>query len=421
MGNTKTIKGKEKQLASNTFFLYIMTFSTQLLNVITVPYLTRVLGPTTYGRIGLAVAYMTYVQLILDFGFLLSATQKVAQNKTDTEFLSKLVSAVTAIKLVLSAVVAIVFLAFFSFEFIEKKDILFYFIYLLAYAINALIPDYYYRGIENMKKITVRTVFIKTVFAVLIFVFVKQESDFFFVPVSLLIGNGLALLISVFDLKKNYNLCFSKPEIASIIRLFDDSVPFFVSRISATFYQALNVVILGQVYSNNPVVGYYTSSDKLISLVKSGSSPIADSLYPYMVQNRNFKLVKKMLTIIMPLITLGVIVVGIFAEQICILLFGAEYASAGNILRLLLPIAWVILPSYVLSFPVLSPMGLSRYANLSNVFGMCIQLILLLMLFAVEKLNVYTLCLITSITEVSVFFFRFFVVLKNQKLMKTPE
>lgn len=121
MGNTKTIKGKEKQLASNTFFLYIMTFSTQLLNVITVPYLTRVLGPTTYGRIGLAVAYMTYVQLILDFGFLLSATQKVAQNKTDTEFLSKLVSAVTAIKLVLSAVVAIVFLAFFSFEFIEKK------------------------------------------------------------------------------------------------------------------------------------------------------------------------------------------------------------------------------------------------------------------------------------------------------------
>lgn len=90
-----------------------------------------------------------------------------------------------------------------------------------------------------MKKITVRTVFIKTVFAVLIFVFVKQESDFFFVPVSLLIGNGLALLISVFDLKKNYNLCFSKPEIASIIRLFDDSVPFLYQEYQQHFTRHL--------------------------------------------------------------------------------------------------------------------------------------------------------------------------------------
>lgn len=76
----------------------------------------------------------------------------------------------------------------------------------------------------------------------------------------------------------------------------------------------------------------------------------------------------------MPVITLGVILVGIFAEPLCVIAFGNEYAEAGNVLRLLLPIAWVILPTYIIAFPVMSPLGLVKYANRSNVIGMCIQI-----------------------------------------------
>ena len=72
-----------KRLLSNTGFLYLMTISVQILNLLTIPYLTRVLGPAVYGRIGLAQGYMSYVQIILDFGFILSATQMISEHSND--------------------------------------------------------------------------------------------------------------------------------------------------------------------------------------------------------------------------------------------------------------------------------------------------------------------------------------------------
>ena len=44
-----------RKLISNAVFLYLMTTSIQILNLLTVPYLSRVLGPTEYGQIGLAL------------------------------------------------------------------------------------------------------------------------------------------------------------------------------------------------------------------------------------------------------------------------------------------------------------------------------------------------------------------------------
>jgi len=228
----------------------------------------------------------------------------------------------------------------------------------------------------------------------------------------------VALSISIVDVRKRCGGLIHKPSVSTVRTVFRKSIPFFVSRITATFYQALNVLILGKTYGASPVVGYYSSSDKLISLAKTGSSPIADSLYPYMIRHRDFKLIKKLLIIAMPPITVAVILIAIYAEPLCILLFGGEYAAAGPLLRLLLPIAWVILPSYIIAFPVLSPMGLSKYANMSNVFGMCVQLFGLFVLHFAFELNVFTLCALTSITEVAVFLFRLVTILLNRNRLK---
>ena len=119
----------------------------------------------------------------------------------------------------------------------------------------------------------------------------------------------------------------------------------------------------------------------------------------------------------MPIITIGVLVVFWLAEPICVWLFGAEYAETGNVLRCLLPILLVILPTYILCFPVMVPMGLAKWANISNIIGMIIQISGLVILIALENLNIYTLCLLSSTTEVIVFLFRFSVVILHRKLV----
>ena len=120
--------------------------------------------------------------------------------------------------------------------------------------------------------------------------------------------------------------------------------------------------------------------------------------------------------VMMPIITGGVILIAIFAEPLCVFAFGKEYAGAGNVLRLLLPIAWVILPTYIIAFPVMSPLGLVKYANRSNIIGMFIQISGLIILKFVGVLNVYTICGLTSLTEVSVFVYRLLTVMLRKKL-----
>ena len=420
MTRGKDNHSKQHLLAQNTVFLYLMTFSTYALNLLTIPYLTRVLGPTVYGHIGLAVGYMTYIQIILDFGFILSATQLISDNREDSNYASSIITSVTIVKVGLCCVVLIVLYGLYRLNFFDVAVVKLLAVYLLSYLCAALLPDYFYRGIENMKVISIRTVSIKILFTILIFIFVKSKEDVLFVPVSMLVGNFLALLITYYDLHKRYRIHLRKPSIRKALEMLKISIPFFVSRFASTFYQALDVIVLGKLYGSSPVVGYYSSADKLIALAKTGSSPLADSLYPYMLKNKNYKLVKKLLLIVMPIITAGAIIVAIFAEPICVLLFGSEYREAGNILRLLLPIAWVVLPSYIIAFPIMSPLGLVKYTNISNVIGMFFQIIGFAVLYIFGVFNVYTICGLTSITEMLVFLFRLAVVLihlsKNKKV-----
>ena len=88
------------KLAKNTFFLYALTAANYLFGLATIPYISRILGPLySFGNLGFAMAFGAYFSLIIDFGFILSATKKVTMFADDKLELSKIFSAVTFIKL----------------------------------------------------------------------------------------------------------------------------------------------------------------------------------------------------------------------------------------------------------------------------------------------------------------------------------
>lgn len=395
-----------KKLFDNTLMLSIMTVSVQLLALIIIPYETRVLGPEVYGKVGLAQAIMAYVQLIMDFGFILSATERIANNRGDMGYISKVVCSVTKIRLVLGAILAVVLGVVFLTNETTKSDWLFYLLFLAAYIVNAFMPDYLYRGMEDMRAITFRTLAVRMLFTISIILLVKGPDDLVLIPIIQLVGNTLALGVMIFDSRKRYGVRFQKSSPRFLVDLTKQSAPFFGSRIAGTFYQGFSTIVLSAVYGSSSVIGFYSSADKVLSVVKTGTSPIADSLYPYMVTNKNYRLVKNILLISFPIIAGCVCLTWIYANPLCAFIFGVEYEPVGDILRCLLPAALVIFPSYVICFPVLVPLGLSRVANLSNWVGVVIHLIQLTVLFLFLNLNVYTLCIAISITEVSIFIVR---------------
>ncbi len=404
MGDNKS--SKKKTLAKNTFFLYAMSLSSQVISLFTVPYQTRILSPELYGTVGFAVSLMLMASLVLNFGFLYSATQRVAENTDDLDYVSKIYTSVFIIKVCLGAIVLVVVLGICSISEAARSNPILFLLYYFAYFLAALLPDFLYRGFERMKVVTIRTVSIRLFAAVSIFVFLKSEQDVLVIPGALLIGNAVALLVCLLTDKRSFGVSFCRVRSSFVWRVFADSIPFFASRAASTVYQSANAVILGLFYPGQAVVGWFNAADKGLSAVKMASSPIADSIYPYMVKNKDFALAKKVLLASVPIIVLACVIAFMFADQLCGIVFGEGYEQAGDVLRCLIPAMAVIFPTYIVCFPIMVPMGLAKQANMSTVFGMCLQLALLAALVVSGTLNVYSLCICASVSEVSVFLFR---------------
>ena len=404
------MSGNRGVLLKNTMMLYILQFSTYFFSFIVVPYETRVLGPEIYGMVGATAAAMLYFQNVIDFGFILSGTEEAALHRTDKAYLSRLFTSVTLGKLALALGCAVALAILCQFTEVWGSHTAFYFLYFISIFMGSLMPDYLYRGLEQMEVITVRAVCIKAFFTIMIFVLLRDSSQYYLIPILNIIGNTAAFLGVYVHLKRKMGIRFCAVNLRTVAGVLKRSLPFFYSRIATTVYTVTNTVVLNIISGTGAVTGYYTSADKLISTAKSGMSPISDSMYPYMVKNRDFKLVKKTLVLLMPVIVVGCIIVGIFARPLCSWFFGAEFAEAADVLRVMLPVVVVILPSYILGFPTLSPMGLAKHANYSTILGSVFYVAAMIVLFATGHVTMITLGMLTSATEILIFIYRLAVV-----------
>lgn len=413
------MKNKKKMsLLSNTISLYILVFSNYFFSFITVPYQTRVLGAEYYGRIGFALAFASFFQLVIDFGFILSATAEVSENRDNKNILSQILTSVTLSKILLIMFSFIIFLLLCLVVPKFNEDIFLYLLFFIFVATNSLLPDFLYRGLEKMEVITFRTVMIRLFFAIMLPILLKNKSQYYYIPILNIIGSVGALVFIFIHVFNKLGVKFVKVNIKDVLFALKKSSYFFYSRIATTVYDSINTLILGLLYPTGNIVGYFTSSNNLVKTVRNAFSPIADSLYPYMIKNKNYKLIKKILFFCIPPVLIGCIIVSIFAEPICELLFGRDFIDAAPLLRLLLPLIVIALPNYILGFPTLTPLGLANYANISTIIAAVIQIIGLILLYLVGFLNVYGICVLMVVSEFCVLLIRILAIVKNIKSIK---
>lgn len=407
----------KKRLAKNTVYLYVLSLSSQFISLLTIPYQTRILSPELFGIIGFITGIMAIIALFFNYGFLYSATETVALNSCNKKEISKTYTAVFICKIfiAIASLLIIFLLVLFSNEMRAYWSLLV--LYYIAFALAGFLPDFLYRGLEQMKTITIRTVSIRLLSAALIFLFLKEEADVVVLPVSLLVGNAVALFACFWYDKKKLKISLCRVGVGDVRSTFSKGAPFFISRIASTVYQSGNAIVLGAFYPGQAQVGWYSASDKILTIVKQVSSPVADSIYPYMIKKNDYRLALKIMIAATPIIVLFSILLFMFANELSLFVFGPGYESAGNVIRCLIPAMAVIFPTYIICFPILTPMGLSSYANISNVIGMVIQIIMLVILVLTNNLNVYSVCTCASVSEVSVFLFRLAVMIRFKDRM----
>ncbi len=392
-----------KRLLSNFMSLSILQAFTYVLPLLTMPYLVRVLGTEKFGLVMFAQAFLMFFNILVDFGFNLSATREVAVHRDDKKKLTEIFSAVMTIKaflLLLSFIILSTII--FSFKRFSADWALYYLTFLWVIG-QALFPVWYFQGMERMRYITIVNITSKVIFTILIFVVIQVQSDYIYVPLingfGFIVGGG----ISLWMMSKVFNQSFHLFPFSIIRKYFMDSAQYFLSRVSLTIYTSSNAFALG-VFTNNTMVGYYAIAEKLYQALQQIYQPIVQVLYPYIAKHKNIILYKKLFTLLGVLNVLGIIFLYFAGAYIFDFLFTESIGSESlHVFHILLAAALVVVPSILLGYPFLGALGLAKYANLSVVYGSIFHLIGLIVLVLSNRINIYSVALMVLATESLVF------------------
>ena len=144
------------KLWKNTFFQYVLQAAKYLFPFVTVAYLTRVLGPETYAVRAYVMAAMTFMLMFLEFGFTNYGTKSIAE-ATSLEEERDETSAITYCRFMLCGIGAVALIPITIMLPIMAANPLYVAIAFIGTCFKALLPDYVFRGQEDMGIITKQT------------------------------------------------------------------------------------------------------------------------------------------------------------------------------------------------------------------------------------------------------------------------
>ncbi len=274
------MKSDARRIFSNASSLFILQLITYAISLAAVPDLVRVLGPSKYGLVILAQSVITYFIFLVDYGFDMWGTMRIAENQHDKKRLSEIFHNVMAAKLLLgfAGFVIILILIASVGKFREEWRLV-----LLTFGMiggQILIPSWFYRGMERMKFIAFCLVAVKTGYLVLVLLMVKTEADYVFVPLANFIAYTLAGFYGIWTVYSGFGLSFKAPAFTGIKEGIREGFTYFAKSITDNFAKITNTVILGFI-AGDAAVGFYGSAEKLMDAVRAMLSPVFQAIFPH--------------------------------------------------------------------------------------------------------------------------------------------
>lgn len=332
---------EKKRLLSNFFSLSVLQGANYILPLVTVPYLVRVLGAEYYGLLAFASATVAYFQILTDYGFNLTATREISIHREDKAKVTEIFSSVMIIKFILMLLSFLLLtILVFSFEKF-RKDALVYFLSFGMVVGQVLFPVWFFQGMEQMKYITYLNLLAKSIFTIAIFIFLKTQHDFYFVPLLNSIGYLITGFCSLYLVKKRFGLNFSFQNIVTIKYYLVDGWHVFISRFYVSLYTTTNLFLLG-LFTNNTTLGYYSIADKIVVAIGGLFEPANQTIYPFLAKKyiENFyefkKAIKKISIIFLVLSTSFTIISQHFKYQIVYIVSGEYNMEVVSIVSILL-------------------------------------------------------------------------------------
>src|SRR5699024_10814598 len=187
-----------KTLIANFGYLSALQIASYIFPLITIPYLARVIGVDSFGKIAFAAAIMTWLKTVTDWGFKFTATRDVARNRDNHDRVSQILSNTlwAQFSLMMISFVLLCIAIYFVPTFRENRDVILVSFLLIPGRI--MFPDWFFQALERMRYITILNIVSKLIFTLAVFLFIKEKSDFILQPLFISLGYIVAGITTMY-------------------------------------------------------------------------------------------------------------------------------------------------------------------------------------------------------------------------------
>ena len=409
-------------LKKNFLYNLIYQLLVIILPIITVPYVSRVLGPDGVGAYSYTASYAQYFVLIGMIGISLYGNRQVAYTKNNKDKLSKEFWNIYGLQLITTISSFVIYIIVFV--FINRTNKILYLAQSIIVFTTIFDISWFFIGYEDMKSVVVRNTIVKLIGMSLIFIFVKEPTDIIKYAFIMVLTNLGGQIIMWFNLKDKVNMHrFSINESFKHLR---PSLALFISQLAIQIYTLLDKTMLGFM-DGVFEVGLYENSQKTIKIALTLITslgvvmlPRMSSLYSQGKKDEFIDLVYKAFRFVnfmaFPMI-FGLIAI---SNSFSIWFYGQSFYGIGFLLKagslLMLFIGW----SNILGIQVMLPMKKEKEFTISVTVGAIVNFILNIIL--IKRLHAVGTTFASVLAEFSVAIVQLYF-LKNliniKKLIKT--
>jgi len=386
----KSILIKQKKIIENIFSLSALNALNYLIPLLTLPYIVRVIGVEKYGAVAFALTTVQYIVILSTYGFQYSATKAISVNRENTEKINHIFSAVLTLKALFSFTFSLLYLLFiYQIPSLREHHLL----YVFALGIplgNALLPVWLFQGLEKMNLILMPNLISKSLMVVCIFSFINDKEDYIFISLMHGISFVLSGIIGVYIAIYKLRIKFSLPSKHFFVLTLKDGLHIFLSTIGINLYRNANIFLLG-VMTNNMLVGYYASAEKIIKALQATIAPISVAIFPSLskkfeleTEYKNIGLLFKLFYPFALALTILAASVIIFSPKLIHIAFGENFEPSITNLRFLSPVIIFGGINYFLGIIGLYNLGykkqFSKFVLISGFSGIILTIFLITLL-----------------------------------------
>lgn len=329
-----------KNLALNSFYLYLIQGLNYLLPLLSLPYLLSVLSKDSFGVYIYALSFSQILMLLIDFGFNISVTKKITHLKETAEVVHTYwtITFIKFLLLICCFIITSVLLYAVPFFEVYRMAILTSFVSLLG---TVLFPIWWFQGLNKMKSLSLINAISKLCTYPFLFFCVTESSDYVsavFIQSSSFLVAGV---ISVFFIL--FNKDYRKPRKAyyklhSIKLEFKEAFPIFLSNSSISLYTNSLTIILG-FFTTVGNVGKFGAIERIVRVLCFGVfGPINQACFPMIskLSIDDFGRAKQLFKIVfygMLVIMTFACVCVLFIEDFIVTKFLSEYTDVELLLR----------------------------------------------------------------------------------------